>query len=234
MQFFVLGDLRSRDRIYDSHAGSTKPANVGDAPRCPECNEYIGSLPWLPPYNAEIIVYGRKLGDVIECGGDDLLVSGRFRDAWMATELHGIDIFSSVERLRIRPARLGKKPASYFHIAPRLFDVQVDLDHSLIEYSRPVTCLKCKSGGLESVRGFALDESTWHGEDIFLAWGLPGLIIVSDRVRELRDKHGLTNLNLIRVEEYFWDSYRRWTPVDYSPDDVPTDEYVAPDPSSTN
>jgi hypothetical protein len=215
VQFFVLRDLRTKDREYDAYALRMKPTGTGDAPRCPACNEYVGMLPWLPPYHVEILVHGSRLGDVIECSGEELLVSAHFRDAWMTEGLRGIEVFSPLDRVRIRPARLGRKPVTYFHIAPRLFDAQVDLEHSLIEYSRPMTCPKCKSGGLSSVRGFAIDESTWHGEDMFQAWGLPGLIIASDRVRQLRDKYALTNINLTRVEEYLWDPEKRWTPHCY-------------------
>lgn len=107
--------------------------------------------------------------------------------------------------------------------------------HSLVEYNELTQCTKCMGGDVQSVRGFSLDQSTWRGEDMFRAWGISGEIIVSDHVRELRDKHGLTNMNLTRVEEYFWDPYRRWTPIDYSPDDVPVDDgHVGPDSSSTN
>ncbi len=234
MQFYVLEQSSFfDDGTYATHAYCLAPDVTGDAQRCPNCNLFVSSLPWLPPYHAEVLAYGRAFGDVAFAAGDSLLVSNRFRQAWLDAHLVGLDVFSPIERIRVRPVRLKKHVPTYFQVAPRLFDVQVDLDHSLIEYSRPVTCLKCKSGGLESVRGFLLDESTWHGEDMFFAWGLPGLFIVSERVRELRDKHGLTNLNLIPTENYFWDTYRRWTPVDHSPDD-PEEELIPPDSSSTN
>jgi hypothetical protein len=55
---------------------------------------------------------------------------------------------------------------------------------------------------------------------MFRAWGLSGRIIVTDRVRQLRDDYGLTNVNLTPVEEYFWDPLNKWTPVDYSRDEV--------------
>lgn len=240
MQFYVLGDLRTDDWTYHAYAARMKPTDVGHASRCPKCNEYVSMLPWLAPYHVEIVVHGKKLADVIECSNGSLLVSDRFRSAWIEEKLQGIDVFSPIERLRIRPARLKKKAPTYFHIAPRLFDVQVDLERSLIEYDRPITCIKCKSGGIDSVRGFALDETTWHGEDIFRAWGISGRIIVSNRVRELRDKHGLTNMNLVPVEEMLIDHHRRWTPYcDYLPDGItPPEEYeydyVTEEEPSTN
>jgi len=71
------------------------------------------------------------------------------------------------------------------------------------------------------VRGFAIDESSWTGEDIFIAWGKPGSIIVTDRVRQLRDDHDLKNVTLTPVEKFVWDPLKQWTPVDYSRDEPP-------------
>ena len=67
-----------------------------------------------------------------------------------------------------------------------------------------------------------VDSTSWSGEDMFYAWGLCGTVIVTDRVRQLRDDHGLTNVTLTPTEEYFWDPLKSWTPIDYSPpDDFP-------------
>ena len=215
MQFYVMNNLMFHDWTYKSYASGMKPEHIGDAPRCPACQACIGMLPWLPPYRAEIVVQGRLLGDVVNVIATGLLVSDRFRSAWEAEGLRGIDEFSPLERLRVRPARFGRRPLTYFHITPRYFGTQVDLSRSLIEYDRPVTCNKCKSGDVDSVRGFAIDEASWSGEDLYLAWGMSGEIIVSDRVRQLRDTYELTNVNLSPVEEYLLDLQKRWTPHCY-------------------
>jgi hypothetical protein len=235
MQFFVLGDRRTEDLIYDADASRMKPTDVGEAPRCPACNEFVGMLPWLPPYHVEVVVHGSALGDVLKCSNTSLLVSDRFCRAWQDAGLRGIEEFSPLARLRVRPARLGRRPLSYYHIQPRHYGTQVDLEHSLIDYGVPVTCEKCKAGSLDSVRGFAIDESSWTGEDLFIPWGLNGKIVVTDRVRQLRDEHGLTNMNMTPVDEYLLDFYKRWTPIDYSRDDVAApDEDADQDSASLN
>ena len=167
MQFYVLGDLRTDDWTYNAHASGIKEKNQGDAPRCPTCGQYIGMLPWLPPYHAEILVYGSKLGDVVNCGGESRLVSNRFRQAWQDEGLRGIEEFSPLARLRIRPARLGRRPLTYFHVNAQHYGARVDLEHSLIEYHRPMTCNDCMDADVETVRGFAIDEASWTGEDLF-------------------------------------------------------------------
>lgn len=215
MQFYVLGNLRLDEGPYESRASAMKPENVGEASKCPICHQWVSMIPWLPPYHAEIIVHGQKLGDLVKGYGESFLVSDRFRRAWLEEKLQGIDVFSSVKRLRVRPARLRNTAPPYYHIAVRLFDVMVDVEHSRIEYRYPINCPRCKGGACDSVRGFALDETTWRGEDIFEACGMSGIFIVSDRVRALRDKHGLTNINLTPIEEYLWDPEKRWTPWCY-------------------
>lgn len=221
MQFYVLGRPPPNDWTYYTDALPLPPHNTGKGPLCPQCHELAGLLPWLPPYHAEVIAHDHKFADVAFVPGLNLLLSDRFRRAWFDAQLVGIDVFNPIERIRVRPARLKKKAPIYFHVAPRLFDVQVDLEHSLIEYTRPITCAKCKSGDVDTARGFSLDDATWRGEDIFLVWGMYGPIIVSDRVRELRDKHSLTNVNLTPTEEYLWDPEKRWTPwCYYLPDGI--------------
>ena len=74
-----------------------------------------------------------------------------------------------------------------------------------------------------------------QGEDLFIAWGMPGPIIVTDRVRQLRNDYGLTNVELIPTEKHVWDPLNKWTPVDYSrPDWAAPDEDDAQDASTTN
>ena len=228
MRFFVLGDLRTKDRTYDASVFPLKPYNQGAAPRCPVCGSYVGMLPWLPPYHAEIIIYGQKLGDIINPNDTSLLVSERFRSAWESEGLRGIETFSPVERIRIRPARFGKKTPTLFHVAAQHFGTQVDIERSLIEYDRPITCQKCKSGDAETIRGFSIDESSWTGEDFFFAWGVSPWI-VTDRVRQMRDKYELTNMNMTPVEEYLRDPFHKWTPFC----EYPFGSYDLADPTST-
>ncbi|MBK9262329.1 MAG: hypothetical protein IPM54_21310 [Polyangiaceae bacterium] len=217
MQFYVLKVQVGAP--HETRYNEMKPVQEGEAPICPACGGYVGMIPTLPPFRAELVAYGKELGDVAFGPGDNLLVSDRFRQAWESANLRGL-VFSPLERIRIRPARLGKKPATYFHVAPQLFGTQVDLERSRLEHEELIQCNKCKYGGLLlSIRGFAIDEKSWTGEDIFRPWGLSGDIVVTDRVRKLRDDHGLTNMNLTRVEELFWDPYYRWSVDGVSPPD---------------
>lgn len=236
MQFYVM-DLEVGSP-YETWCDTMEPDHRGtmdDSQKCPRCGESMGSFfPWLPPFRASLRAYGKQLGDVA-FETSDILVSEKFRLAWTAAQLKGIDTFHPLERIRVRPARLGKKTPTYFVVQPKRFGTRVDLNRSLIEYDRPFTCMMCLEAGVETVRGFTIDESSWTGEDLFIAWGKPGSIIVTDRVRQLRDEHDLKNVTLTPVEKFVWDPLNRWTPVDYSRDDPPPEmEEVVDDDASLN
>jgi hypothetical protein len=230
MQFFVM-ELQV-GVPSETWFSKMEPVHRGEPLRCPMCGGVVSGLQSLPPYRVELLVHGKASGDVA-FNGTELLLSARFRAAWESAHLRGLD-FAAVDRLRVRPARLGRKSFEYFYVVPKFFGTHVDIEHSMIEHEDQISCNQCHYGGLiKSIRGMRINEATWSGEDIFLAWGLCGTIIVSDRVRRLRDDHGLTNINLTPVEEYFWDPYNQWTPVDYSRDDVAAPE-ESPEPSHSN
>ena len=232
MKFYVMDlYLTGPNGMWFSYL---KPDLEGKTPTCPGCGEVVGSIPSLPPYRVELTVFGKSPSDVARGPNNALLLSERFRAAWENAQLGGLE-FLPLDRLRVRPARLGKKNLTYYYAPILLFGTQVDVERSLIEYDRPITCQKCKSGGVDTVRGFSIDETSWSGEDMFYAWGMPGPVIVTDRVRQLRDDYGLTNVNLTPTEKHVWDPLNKWTPVDYSrPDWAAPDEDDAQDASTTN
>lgn len=199
MKFYVLGKVEVGQ--YDGWFSPMKPDRTGDAPVCPVCERYVGALVWLPPYAATIHTYNSKLGDVVDGPGDSLLVSERFRLAWEERQLKGIDTFTPLERIRVRPARLGKPAPVYYHIAPRMFGAKVDFTRSHFKYGG-LMCEACRTmRGFKSVKGFVIEDGTWTGEDIFRPWGFTGTVVVTDRVRQLRDDYDLKNVELTPTEE---------------------------------
>lgn len=229
MQFYVME--REVGDPNETWCSYLQPENKGDAPNCPSCNRAIGAIPTLPPYGIELKAHGREVGDVAFCPGNGVVVSARFREGWDRSRLRGLD-FVPVQRIRVRPARLGKRSHTYFHVLPQRFGTRVDLSHSRVDTEDVTLCNQCLFGGLiRSIRGLRIDESSWTGEDLFYAWGLPGTIIVTDRVRQLRDEHDLKNMTLIPTEEFFWDPYHRWSVTDYSRDEPPPEvEEVVDEP----
>lgn len=203
---------------HDTKFSAIKPVHLGDAPYCPRCGRPVGMRTWLPPYRVDLELHGRALGDFVDGpGGNSFLISERMADAFRAEGLTGLLGFDPAEVVRVRRKRKGPKPEAvpaYFVVTPYRSQSAVDVAHSRIRYDKPVTCPECRSSGLDSIHGFVLEPGTWQGEDIFLARGLGGRIVVSQRFAEFVRRHELTNMKLIPSEECVSDPLHLGPPAD--------------------
>ncbi|WP_373371260.1 imm11 family protein [Stigmatella ashevillensis] len=213
-RFFVLDDGLSGE--HDTQFDTIEPANLGDAPRCPECGTLLGMLTWLPPYRVELELHGEQPGDFVTGpGGDSFLISERMATAFQAERLTGLQGLHFVEICRVRRRRKGSIPS----VAPRYLCVTacfgrayLDEQRSRLRYAEARTCPECRSADLDTIHGFVLEPGTWADEDVFRARGLPGVRIVSERFAGFVARHGLTNMKLIPTEEYIWDPRRLGPP----------------------
>ncbi|SEM27282.1 hypothetical protein SAMN05444354_11447 [Stigmatella aurantiaca] len=213
LRFFVLqADLFGS---CDTQYSKAEPVHRGEAPLCPRCGSILGMLPWLPPCRAEVELQGQDFGDFVEGPGNEVLISARTADAFRKEALTGLLGFHPVEVVRLKRKRRGAPTSE----APRYFSVTASFGHGAVDEARsrlrhaqPVKCPECRSAGLESIHGFALEAGSWRNEDVFYARGLQGLIVVSERFAGFVQKHGLTNLRLIPTEEYVWDPLRLGPP----------------------
>lgn len=167
-----------------------------------------------PPYRVALELYGKELGDFIRGVGNSL-VSARFVEAFRAEGLRGFEGFHPVEVTRVRRQRRGPKPSivpGYFLVIPVFGSAAVDEAHSRIHRDSPSTCDWCRATGVDAVHGFALEQESWNGDDVFHARGLSGTIVVSERFANFVARHGFTNMKLIPTEEYTWDPLRRGPP----------------------
>jgi hypothetical protein len=193
---------------HDTQFDTVAPDNLGDPPPCPKCGKTIGMLTWLPPYRAELELYGRGLGDFAEGPGNDVLISERMAEAFRTEGLTGLLGFHPVELVRVRRKRKGSKPGTvprYFVAVPCLGRGAVDETRSHLRRDKPVACPECRSTGVDTIHGFTLEAGTWEGEDVFRPRGLQGDIVVSERFAEFVKRHGFTNMKLTPIEEYVWD-----------------------------
>ena len=173
-------------------------------------------LIWQRPYRAELEQYGVELGDFVNGPGYEVLVSERFAEAFRAEGLTGLLGFHPVEVVRVRRKRKGQKVLSappYFVVSPCFGRAAVDMARSRIRHEQPVKCPECRNVAPDSIHGFALEAGTWQGEDVFRPRGLQGRIIASERFARFVERHGLTNMRLIPVEEYTRDPLGLGPPV---------------------
>ncbi|MDY7230180.1 double-CXXCG motif protein [Hyalangium rubrum] len=197
---------------HGTHFDTAAPDNRGDAPHCPRCGEPIGMLTWLPPYRAELELHGGAFGDFLEGPGYEVLLSERLAEAFRKEGLTGFLGFEPVEVLRVRGKRKKSQALAvprYVVVTPCLGRGAVDEARSRLRHAKPVTCPECRSGGLDSIHGFALEAGSWKGEDVFRARGFRGCIVVSERFTEFVKRHGFTNMKLTPTEEYVWDPLRK-------------------------
>ncbi|XXF78196.1 double-CXXCG motif protein [Myxococcaceae bacterium GXIMD 01537] len=212
-RFFYLDDeMHGR---YDTEFDSEDSRNLESAPRCPQCNAIIGMKKWLPPYRGDLVLHGEAFGDFVNVPGYTVIISERFAEAFNTEGLTGLLGLHPVEVLRVRGRKKGAKAVSvprYLVASPCFGRAAVDMARSRIRHDEPVTCSECRDLSTECIHGFALEAGTWQGEDIFRPRGLQGLIVVSERFRQLVERHQLTNMRLIPIEEYVWDPLGRGPP----------------------
>jgi hypothetical protein len=208
-RFFVLS--KAMDSPYDTECDPIEPVNLGDAPRCPQCNRFIGMLPWLPPYRVELELHGDEPGDFVDAPGDELLIAKRFAEAFRAEGLTGFLGFHPVEVERVRFMRKRGRGRSsttaprYVVVSPCFGRASVDLVLNRVRFRSSPTCPECRlSSGIDAIHGFVLDPGTWGGEDVFRPRGMRR-IVVSERFKALVERHGLTNMSLTPTEKFVWD-----------------------------
>ena len=61
---------------------------------------------------------------------------------------------------------------------------------------------RCKACGK-----LIVESSTWSGEDIFIARGLPGIFLITEKFKTFCEECKIKNAVLIPAEEYSYDFY---------------------------
>ena len=179
-------------------------------PICVECQKYISSLKAKPPYRIELELWGNDYGHVAFGSCDDLLVSEGFRSNWLNDNMSGLSGFEAVTVVNVvrhqKMAKAGALP-SYYRASVVRSRAAIDLDASGFEIDGAV-CKECLTGGLlKRAARIRLQPETWEGEDLFIARGLPGTYLASERFKAFFDKHQITSATLIPAEEYSFDFY---------------------------
>jgi hypothetical protein len=200
-QFFVVQN--DRGSAHDTEFMRVTPVRRGEAPKCPFCGEPVGPKEWLPPRYAEVVVHGEQPGDFAFFGRSEFLLSSRAIAAFEHEQITGFCDKEKVEVSRVSP-RAMVVPEYYFIRIARSRGA-VDEEASCIARSGPVSCEECRLDGIDGINGFLLEEGSWSGEDFFIARGMPGLVLASDRVRQVVDRYDLTNAVFIETERYVRD-----------------------------
>jgi hypothetical protein len=214
MQFFVLVNPKSDQSTSITDFIVADGALLGNAPKCSTCNQFIGMRQLLPPMRFELELMGRSFGDLAFGSGNDVLVSGRFRDAFAGSGLTGLSGFAPAEIIKVvsHHQKISGPLPNYFVAAPGRSGAAVDSRASGMEYNKPWTCEACRVGAFMRLRRLVLESGTWTGEDVFIPRGLPGIIVASERFKRFCDRHVFSNCVLIDAADYHFDFYPGLTP----------------------
>jgi len=211
MQFFVLDRTPTgADEAARTDALAVEGTQFGEAPRCNACGAYVGMRRWLPPYAVELETWGVEFGDLaIKSVGTDLLVSEKFKALWECYGLSRLSGFEPVEVVAVKAhLKLRGNLPPYFRAAVSRSQTLVDVTASEFEWDEQPPCQVCRVGKIiKRWKRLVIDEATWTGEDIFVARGLSGSIVVSERFTELCETNGVKNAVFIPAEDFSRDFY---------------------------
>jgi hypothetical protein len=209
MDFYILrpvgGIMFGRQFAYADIVDPQVNGDNFDRARCPKCGEGLGMRPWLPPHRIELS--SKRYPDFLWGAGFEIMLSDRFLKLYQESELTGITrIYPPAEIVRV-----GRKPVESVQPPPPAYSYVwysyegADLDDRASGARRPRgLCPHCRRSitALERIR---FKDGSWSGADIFEAYGLPGSIVVTGRLKSVVDANGLLNADLIPCEDYFFD-----------------------------
>lgn len=208
MEFFTItkrpkndDDPRScrTDFEYDESVVKT------GAPQCPECGTFVGMLQARPPYRVHLETWAMCYGD-FAFWMTDFLVTSRVRDAYIDSSLSGLSDFHATEIvIRTNHKPIKDDPPEYFRTIPNIGSARIDISASGMEWkdNKQPTCPVCLGDGgtLTSWKHIVIDEDSWNGDDIFYAYGIPGVLVATSRFVEWANQHQFKNLAWERSKE---------------------------------
>jgi hypothetical protein len=131
-------------------------------------------------------------------------VSERFAFLWEQAGLIGLDGFDPVELVKVvRHARLEDDPPRYFRVDVVRSKAAIDAELSGLDVKPGPICPDCRLGGIiKRVRGIVIEPSPDPVEDLFVARGLPGTLLATERFRDFCASQNILNAVLIPAKGY--------------------------------
>ena len=200
MKFFVIEKRPKSNQFTEEYRTDfTYDDSVAkqDAPVCSVCGSFVGMLRAAPPFRVHLESWGRDYGD-LAFGLSDFLVSGRFRDEFLSSGLCGLSGFDAVECLSSKShGSAVKATPAYFRVVPTVGGARIDTIESKVEWckGREPSCQVCLSNGLlKRWKSVSIDDGSWSGDDVFYPYGLPGVLVASERFVEWSSECTFRNL----------------------------------------
>jgi len=209
MSFFVLQNPKADAGAAVTDFVPVDGSQTGEAPRCPSCGKYLGMLPLIPPVRVELETWGADFGDIAFGPGEEVLVSDRFWKLYQPSGLTGLMHVGLAEVASVKSHRTMSERAPRYHCCRVVRSkAAVDDAKSDLEREELSTCGECRLGGIiKRAQRVVLESNSWAGEDIFLARGLPGTILASERFEKFCRDNRVSNCVLVSAETFSFDHY---------------------------
>ena len=103
-------------------------------------------------------------------------------------------------------ATRGDPPPVYRHVEVPLGG-EIDPAGSRVDWSpSDEQCEKCSPGYTE-VNGFVVAVASWQGDDLFGLRNLPGVVVVTQRLKEMAVAASLTNVAFTPCSQFTWHAF---------------------------
>jgi hypothetical protein len=164
-------------------------------------------LPLLPPIRVELETWGNEFGDFAFGPGDELLVSDRVLKLYEKARLTGLIDVCRVELAKVKSfSKLCQPtPPSYHCCRVSRSRAAVDDKGSELEREEPWTCKECRLSTILRAKRVLFEPDSWSGEDVFVARGLPGFVLVSEAFERLCRSNQISNCLLVPAQEFSFD-----------------------------
>lgn len=181
---------------------------TGKAKLCKGCGSFISMLEWLPPF--EISVSNKELGDFIFGTYVGFIVSKNFKEKYEKN-----DFFKSLISFRKVDLYYKKKllDEQYYNPEIPLINAFVNLDN--IEFDTIELCVVCQKGKsiIRKISGVYFIQPNQIDDDVFFTISLgQSNIIVSPNFKDFVLKENFTNIKLLDISKFKWDSLN---PIEY-------------------
>ena len=134
------------------------------------------------------------------------MVSARFKAIYEAQGMKGVTTFHPAATIvKLGNQKKGTLPAQLpiYHLIEVAWNA-ANLDDVASKVVRKGNgCDFCR-GALRKYDGIFLEKESWDGSDIFKARGLPRVILISERFKQLAEAHNLKQILLIPAEDYIY------------------------------
>ena len=173
----------------------------GYSKKCPLCGGPVSSRTWLDP--KKIRLTSTRFPDRLSAWlGEPMVVSERFKDAYIKEGLTGIKSFTPIEIVKVARMKEGMVVPKYFCGELEYTDsVRIDQEKTIIigqKHNRRCELCNPFDTTLDEKIKIVIDTDNWNGLDVFRIYA--PFTFFSQRFVDFVERQGFTNFYFEQVE----------------------------------